>query len=589
MTMPITEQENNDDFGIDLSQESEEIDQDFGVDMKEYKASEESQEATAWDYAKDIVIQPVLGALKAFSWPLDVLKAGMVGEALTDIDEVEEAFKKEGKDFDKDKYIKTVMEQAQFVPTQDLLEDIVEKKTGVSLEPKTAPGKFLNKLFFLRQILSGKGLKKSFESGVLGAVTTAALKAGGANETAADITGDLAAGGTAALKKEPRTLSAQAQRFQDIGQKHGLPMMEAMARDEFAYSAKISQRRKAALDAKLGMSSQEAIDEIIAGKLPISKAKAQGVDLEAFEDFAYEEAGKLAKSNPKVLDTAQMVQEIDAEIARIKSLAPSPSSGQQEAIRILENEKNILGSANPNTEQLINQRSNYNKEVKGIYKKGEYTPVEEEVKNAYGFLNGSIDRTIESQAGKKVSDSYKVARDIYAQNVKLARTEGLLNKAFDGGYSAKKLNRLLNSKQGQKLRTDIGEDGVKELREIAEFGETAQNATAQYAKSSKYGSTFKEWGPLAGFLLARIPKGKTVGILLAAKPLGDYIRGYVLTNPAARTVYKDILKNAANGSFKTMAADFAKIESQIIDDYGSMEDFMRTGINEIQIFDPDED
>lgn len=588
MTMPMPNKE-DEDFGVDLEpQSTEQIDdKDFGIDMDQYNGSEEDQEATAWDYAKDIIIQPVLGGLKAFSWPLDVLKAGMVGEALTDIDEIEEAFKKEGKDFDRNKYIRTVMDQAKFIPTQDLLEDVASKASGIDFEPKTKPGRFLNRLFFLRQLLSGKGLSKSIQGAATGALTSEVLKAGGVNETAADITGDVISGGVGSLTKEPRTVSEQAKRFQQLGEKHGLPLMESMLRDDLSYSAKISQKRKAALDEKLGMSSKEAIDKVIEGKLPIAKAKAKGVDLEAFEDFAYEEATNLARSNPIKLDTKPLVKEIDAEIARIKSLAPSPSSAQQQAINILDNERKILSKAKPNTEQLINQRQNYNKEVKNIYKKGEFTPVEDEVKNAYGFLNGAIDRTIETQSGKNVADTYKVARDIYAQNAKLARTEGLINEAFKDGYSAKKLDKLLNSKKGQKLRQDIGEEGVKDLREIAEFGEKAQQATAQYAKSSKYGHNIKEWGPLAGFLLAKIPG--SAGILIAAKPMVDYIRGYILTNPAARTSYKNILKNAANGSFNTMAKDFAKIESQIIDDYGSMEDFFREGLDELEIFDPNED
>ena len=76
---------------------------------------------------------------------------------------------------------------------------------------------------------------------------------------------------------------------------------------------------------------------------------------------------------------------------------------------------------------------------------------------------------------------------------------------------------------------------------------------------------------------------KTAGILIGAKAMGDRIRGYLMTRPAARTAYKDIVKNAANGSFKTMAADFARLESAVIKDFGSMEEFFKSMQEDLEL------
>lgn len=590
MTAPVQPLDLDEDEGIDMAQyrqqqqiESEADDEAGTINMAEYAQSKEAQEASWWDSAKEAGIQSLAGLGQAFTYPLDLLKLAMVGEGLTDIDELEEAFRKAGKEFDRDKYIKTVFEQGEFIPTQALLERKIDEKFGTNIEnPKTKTGKFFNKLFFLGGLLRGKGAGKALKGGAVGATTTAALREAGAPEIVSELAGDFT-GGAATLEKQARKLSPEAKRITEIADKHGLPLMEVMLRDEISPTARITQGRKQAFEKELGMTTEEALAKVVEDKIPVAKLRAQGKDLEVLESEAYDKAKSLAQSKPNPINPKQIVADIDTEIARIKSLAPSPSDAQQAAIKVLEKEKAVLSKSKANAEQLITQTQNYNSNVKSIYKKAEFSGVEEEVKNAYGFLNNSIRNTVEKEAGAEVTDAYKVANKIYGQNAALARTEGQIAKAFQNGdYSPKKLHQVLNSKQGAILRRDIGEQGVKELRDIAEFGQTAQKATTQFANSAKHKFQVGEWGPLAGFLLAKVPPVGAAAV--AVKPFTDYVRGYLLTRPAARTKYRDIIKNASKGSFGNMAKDFAVLESQIVDEFGSIEEFMRQGIRELQLY-----
>lgn len=582
--------EDEEDYGIDMAQYRDEQqalsddDAEEGtIDMEEYAKSQQAQEATWWDSVKEAGFQSAAGLGQAFTWPLDVLKMAMVGEGLTDIDELESAFEKAGKPFDRDKYVQTVLEQGEFIPTQALLERKIDEKFGTSIEnPKTKTGKFFNKLFFLGGLLRGKGWGKALAGGAVGATTTAALREAGAPEIVSELAGDIT-GGAATLEKQARKFTAEQKRIIDLAEKKGLPLMEFMLEDTVHPTAKITPARKAAFEKELGMSTEDAIQKIIQEEIPVSKLRAKGQDLKVLEEAAYDKATQLAQANPVKIDPSELVSDIDREISRIKSLAPSPSDAQKAAIRILESEKDALAKGGSNTEQLINQTRNYNSNVKGIYKKAEYSGIEDEVKNAYAFLNDRIRNTIEKQAGKEVIDAHKAANAIYGQNAALARTEGLINKAFkDEKYSAKKLNQLLNSRQGAILRRDIGEEGVKELRQIAEYGERAQKATTQYANSAKHKFKVGDWGPLAGFLLAKLPP---VGAAAAAaSPLWGYVKGWALTRPLARKTYSNIVKNAANGSFSNMAKDFATLESEITKEFGSVDDFLKQGISELQFY-----
>lgn len=565
---------------MDLEAEKLEQDEDGVVDMQEYVDSGEEQKASWGDLAKDLVIQPALGAAAAFSWPLDLLKVGMVGEALSDLDELESAFQKAGKPFDRDKYIQTVAEQSEFIPTQDLLEKTIEEKAGISLEAKSDTGKAIRKFFTLVGLLKGKGitkegLKKAAKGAATGVGTTQALKAAGANETASELIGDVVAGGTAALTKKPRVLSPEVAEIEKTAAKHGLPFPEYLTKEpKQLVQPKISDKRKLALQKELGISAEEAIDEVISGKLPIQKLKKQGADLEVLKDEAYDKVTALSQSNKKPLQTNQIVSDIDSEIARIKKLAPSPSDADKAAISILEGEKSVLEKAAPNTEELVQQIRNYNSNVKGIYKRPEFTGREDAVRSAYAYLNNSIRNTIEKQAGPEVRQAMKAADALNTEVAKLNRVESLVAKSFkDGEYSPKKLQQLLNSKQGLIVRRELGDQALDEIRDIANYGDRAVKATNQLAKSSKHMVDLAEWGPLAGFLLYKMPK--TAGILLGAKSVGDRVRGYLMTRPATRKVYRDIVKNAANGSFKSMAADFGKLESSITKDFGSVNDFLK--------------
>jgi hypothetical protein len=158
----------------------------------------------------------------------------------------------------------------------------------------------------------------------------------------------------------------------------------------------------------------------------------------------------------------------------------------------------------------------------------------------------------------------------------------MVSKAFKNGeYNPKKLSQVLTSREGEIVRRELGDQAVNEIRDIAKYGEQAVKATNQLAKSAQHVGNISEWGPIAGFLLAKMPK--TAGLLLAAKPIAERVRGYLMMRPATRSVYRNIVKNAANGSFKNMAADFQKIEAEISKDYGSVEEFMKSMVDELEI------
>lgn len=563
--------------------------EDDSIDMQAYSSSPEAEQASWWDVAKDLVIQPGLGVLGAFTWPTSLVKYGMTKQALGDMDELQETYRKQGKEFDEKAYIQDVNDRYAWVPTQELLEQGVTKATGLDLNPKSTPGKRIRQLFTLSSLAKqgGAGIPQAIRSGLLGSGTTAALEAAGLNETASNIVGDVVSGGSQAFNnKTSRTLSPAAQEIKAVADKHGLPFLEHMTEDNLSRNAKITTGRRAALDEKLGMSSQKAIEEVIEGKLPLAKLKKTGQDLDILEADAYRHVDTLTEGNKTQLSMKTAVEDIRREAERIKSLAPMASTAEKDAINVLEQQAEALEKSTPTPKQAIKQTKNNNSNVKNLYRKPEVSGSEQEIMRAYAFINNTIKNSIESQTGPEIGRALKLANSIHGENVSLMRTEATLNKAFkDGKFSPKKLDSVLNSRQGVQLRKDLGKDGIKDLKDIAKYGNDAMKATEQFAKTGIGKAQIQEWGPMAAFVIAHIPGGHS--LLLAAKPAIDYTRGYLLTNPAAREVYKDILKNASEGTFKNIASDFKSLEKMIEKDYGSVNDFLSAAMGELETFDFD--
>ena len=577
---------------IDMDQYRDEVqrnpienDEDGTIDMEQYSKSKEAEEATWWDVAKDVVAQPVLGALSAFTYPLDLLKLGMILEGVSGIDEVEEAHKKEGKDFNRAEYVKAIAQEAEFIPTQELLEGGLENLTGWDLtRPKSDTGKAIRKFFNIATFLRGKGATKALTGAAVGTGTTAALRAAGAPDLVSELSGDVTGLGTGVTKKTARALSPEAKELETVASKYNLPLMEALTREEVPLSAKITAGRKRALEKQLGESTESAIQGIIEERIPAAKLRKEGKDTKLLEELAYEHAAEVASKSPQEISLDPVIKAIDQEISRVKSLSPSPSNEKKAYLSVLEQEK-ALFKENPKytAPQLIEQTRDYNSNVKSIYKKRERTGLEDATKDAYAFLNDRIRGAIEQGGASDVVAANKAANLLYAENAKLARTEASLMPAFqEGKYSAKRLNKVLDSKQGNILRRDLGDKAVKELKDIAEFGTKAQNATAQLAKSPAYKFDLKEWGPLAGYIFAHLPGGTAAAV--AIKPMTDYVRGYLLSRPATREIYHDIIMNAAKGSFKPMTADFSRLEQEIVKDYGDMDEFFKEAMRELQFY-----
>lgn len=572
-------------FGIDLEDEDQKRSEDIlknSIDIE--KQSEIDESSPSWaDTVSDVLTQSGRGFLKLFTWPADVIKAGMIGAGLEDLDELEEIHRKEKKPFNREEYVKSVFDTAQYIPTQDLLEKSIVKGINAlepelaveSLEPKTELGKAAKQGVEIARFSPGSLARKT-SAATIGTGTTQALKGAGVNENTAEIIGDLASVPISAAQKSARTLTKEAEGLEKIAQKHSLPFLEYMAKERAPWlKGKLFKSTENRLKESFNLSTKDALNKIVKDELPLKRLQERGVNLDALGEHAYKETNTLAKKYPQQIKTDQIVKNIDNEISRIKSLAPSPSESQRAAIKLLEEERDVLKVSNPTSEQLINQHINYNADMKQIYRKPEFSGKEEQVRKTYEFLKKELVEAMDSQGRKDVANAFKAANKIYHESAKLKQTESLLEKAFkDGEYSPQNLKKLLDSKKGNYLRRNMSESAIQDLEDIAHYGKEAQKRFDTFIGIEKpvISQTVKNLGQLAPMVF--LPHNIFGGVLALAKPIASRVQGRLLIRPATRRVYKQIMKDTANGSFNLLKKDFMQLEKLIEEEWGSVDDFM---------------
>lgn len=582
----VDESLEDDDFGIDLDSyrmdRDEKLEEGF-INLEDYKKDIESgKEATWGETIGDWFTQAGRGALKLFTWPADVLKLAMIGEGLSDLDDVEEAFRRAGKPFDREAYIRTVLDQSKYIPTQDLLEQGLESLTGMSLQPKSESGKRVKQGVEIAGFARGSGLGKALLQAGVGVGTTEALKQAGVGEEKAELLGDLSSLSPSILKKAPKEVPKVAKDLEKTALQYALPFKEFMVRERSPIlKGSLSKKAESRLKEQFNVSTKEAIDKIVEGKIPIRRLREKGVNLDAMADTAYEQTRSLAKANPKEISTEDIVKNIDKRIEDILALAPSPSDAQKTAIKVLQNERDILSVSKPSSEQLINQHMNYNSDMKSIYRKAEFSGKEDEVRKAYEFLKDELVGAMSKQGNAEAAESFKAANKIYSEKMKLEQSESILEKAFKDGYSPKKLEKVLHSKGGKYLRRNMGKEAVSDIEEIAKYGKEAQERMDKFLdlSNASVSKEIQSWGQLAPMVFfPHKVVGAGLGIM---KYIAQPIQGKLLTRDATRKIYKLTLKHAAEGSFNLLKKDFINLEKEISKEWGSVDNFVDATMEEI--------
>lgn len=359
----------------------------------------------------------------------------------------------------------------------------------------------------------------------------------------------------------------------------------------------VSEKKEAKLAEELSKSSKEAIDNIIQQKIPVRKLREMGTDLEDAYTKAYDASKKTASlMKNKNIDISNVLDFIEAEISSIKNRSPSPSKSDKIYLDILKNEKkNLIQPEKPGIDVItgkklfpqrqknitanhaINQRKNYNSNVKGIWRKPEFSGSENVITEAYANLNKEFLKSIE-KANPTLAKELSFADRMFSQTQKLEQVDSIISKSFSDGYNANKLSKTLSNKRERAfLERSLGKDSVQDLERIAKYGQEAEKRVFNQLKNpTKLKEYIENMTPAQLALLVGV-KGHVGLAYSIPKAALNRIQGLLFTRNSTKKAYMNFLKEASkvgdNPQIIFKSAD--RLQKSIDDEFGSEEELMK--------------
>lgn len=487
--------------------------------------------------------------------------------------------------------------------TYDALKSLGEF-VGVDIEPKGFIGKAARTAGELTQgvpIQGGKEAAQVIGGAVAGGLSEQALTEAGVPEWLA---GPIAAifGGIAQKGKiGPRKLQGEEQELRDIAQKHELRQFAGMEQEKPPKGVQptFTKERKAELREEHAAATRKATEKVIEGDIPIAQAIAQGHSADAIIKDAYDIAYQKAANAKKPIDMEPYIDWINQKIKKIRGFAPSLSPESEKLIGILEDEKRAFMEKNPafkskpsqildahgkpipsphvpehipkkvESRKILNQNIEHNKRTEAIYRKNEYSGVEEEVKNLVGEMKSKLADTMKIGGQTDTADAFTAANKLFGQKAKM---ESIYHILEPGLQDPQKLQKILASKQGQKLKQYMSPKALGEVNAIAKYAQKAEEKIFDRIKTVPgFFDDVKNLGAIAAVTVF----GSKVASLKILKESAAKARGLLMTRDGTRKDLYDFMKAAQTGSVNAMKITGARLDESVKKEFGSIDEFER--------------
>lgn len=517
--------------------------------------------------------QAVAGGASAFTWPADLYKAMTRAQGLDLLKEMGE---------DTPEARQAVERLSNKIPTQEGLENYLEKKTGYRFSPQTGWEKTFRtggELFSPGGMLKGgikqaaKTIGKRAAAAGTGALAQESLKDLGVHPALAGLVGV----GTSSLADISHKFSQEGKAIKDLAQKHGLREAQYMAKGKPTVTQIITKSRGGKILEEVGSTSKEAIDKILHESNPIGKLKKQGVDIEAYTKNVLEKTRESAQKSRQNISLDPVINSIDNEISRIKAQAPSLSEVDKEAIGILESKKADFAE-NPiiTSEQHLNQYRKNNDDRTAFYKNPQMTHLQEAANNAYGFLNNELIKAAEDTAKSTGSSEYidllKAGNILHKQKSDLMQASSILQPFFEEP-NISNLNKVLKNKRNQGfLKRTLGPDSFTEINKIGKYAKKAQDKLKE--SFTQHGENWLNVTRDLGLVSVLTLSHPTITGMLDLGVAGMFVKGAVMANKTMRGDLISLEKAMISGSEKAIRQASSKLNSDFEKEYGDIKDLI---------------
>jgi hypothetical protein len=501
--------------------------------------------------------QVPLSALQRWTWPLSLLQLAGQGEAIGGLEELEERIPELmekfpqapwPENFSKEEFRKQYQEglqQAnQYFPSQQNAERIVEEKTGIPLQPKTALQKTI-RLGGTAATFRPGGLAEKGTAAVVAPVAKKALEVAGVPEGLAEAGGLLASGlaPTAEVSKSVKPSGMPERRFESVSK-----------------PTKISPARHEKITESVEQDFRKISDQILQKNKTYSALKEDNLFKEKVSGL-FDEVDKLAEQVEGAIYPSEIRASLRKKVAEHGEKGISPDEFERAYRKEIKRIMKETPLSDLTAQQGVAQFRKNNKALKEHYEPGKSSAFNRAKKQALLDYN----KAIEEQFSKNYPDTqfektFKFTNKRWQEISDVEAAEGFIQDVFDGKINYSKAKEIFSKDKehtSRPFKRLLGDDGFKAFKELTEDLLSSEKAYAQLKKASDQG--YKDLAQLGTEYLIH-PKIATTHILAKS---GRRLYQMLLDKPKLAVEWKNALDNLKAGKLAEAQVQFKNLDELV--------------------------
>jgi hypothetical protein len=545
----------NNDFGfVSFDKVTSNDDNDFGFvsfdPMMEQKQEEESLGKSAFR----TLYQIPSGISQAVTYPLDLLHAAGLGEALDplEIERLQEISKREGIPFDEEQYRKTVQSASEYFPTQSNAERIVEEKTGLPLTPKTKTQKLIKLGSSAGKFSPGSASQKA-AAAVTAPAVSGTLQAAGAPEIISDLAGLTLSGVAGAVtpkisvaKTKPSGLTAR--RFEKVREPR-----------------EVSAKRFTKINETLEKDFKEISDNIIS-KSPAEKTRQNLIENPSFKSEIRENFKKvedLAEAIPEKINTDTIKKTLIENALKKKGTGFAPSEYDKDYRKFIVDFVKETPSQEIGSVDLVRQYRKNNKSLSEAYDPVRSRAFNRAKKDALLEYNKAISDVIEKKfPDSQFSNLFKENNKQWSEIMDVEAIDKFMDDLFSGKVNFKKGERFFeNENMARPFKRALGEENYKAFEQLMK--DLMQTEVPMRMLKIAKQKGLKDLFQTAAAYIVHPKLGHAKAGIDVTKKTYNAIKNALLDKPQLSITWKKAVDDLKKGNFSEAEKNFLMLDSEV--------------------------
>lgn len=403
------------------------------------------------------------GVAQAVTYPMDIFNILATGGALDEegIQELERAAERSGVPFDRDEYIKAVMQQSQNIPTQSNVERMVEESTGLPLTAQTPLQKGL------KFASSGAGFTPgTLSQKVVGGAASEGLKEGLEYVGVPEPLAELAAlpGGVALGSKAPAITASK------VTKPSGLTTRKF---EEVKSPSKVSESKISKINEKVESEFKGIADKIFE-ESPIYDVQSALKEGPLYKESVVEEFKKvqsLADDLSESISSKDITKRLSEKVSPKRQKGFMDSESDKAYKKVIQDliKETPAEDVPISPGKLVEQYRKNNEELGKLFEPGQSKAYNSGKEEAYLDYNKAIAETIEGvYPNSEFSKLFKDSNKKWSQIKDAEAISEYMDKLFEGGkINFKEAQKAFDSKRlSHSLERSLGKKGHAEFKQL---------------------------------------------------------------------------------------------------------------------------